>query len=377
MSRDAPKRTRPPVKQAAIAQALREQIITGELSPGTRLPPQSKLERRFRVAGNTLQRALNRLAEEGFIYTNSTVGTFVAEHPPHVRDIGVVLPSVSGRQGRDRFNQAFAAEAERHDRHAAPARRYVPWPMHKEQPIDRQRGELEQWLRDRRLAGLIFAGAPGALVDVAVTGPVRVPCVAVNCAPPGEGVPRVMFDHHALLTRAVAALAGRGRRRVALLTAPRPKQQFDDAWRRIVKAHGMTTGPELMHGIAVHQPAEAEAITRLLMHVAPEHRPDAIVVTNDNMLEHAAAGLLAAGARIPEDIEVVAHCNFPWPTPTAVPIHRLGFDAAQVFETCIDLVDRQCAGQDVPSLTRIEPVFEHELQHMTDQHFDTDETFAP
>ena len=56
-----------------------------------------------------------------------------------------------------------------------------------------------------------------------------------------------------------------------------------------------------------------------MLHGPAHDRPDALVITDDNLVPAATAGVLAAGRRVPADLEVVAHANFPHVTPSAVP----------------------------------------------------------
>jgi len=90
-------------------------------------------------------------------------------------------------------------------------------------------------------------------------------------------------------------------------------------------------------------------------------RPDALLVTDDNLVEYATAGLVDAGVRVPTDMDVVVHCNFPWPTPSLVPVRRIGYDAAQMLRACLDIADVQRHGAPVPSPRTIPPLFEDEL----------------
>lgn len=50
-----------------IATALRERLASGEFTPGTTLPSESALCAEYRVARNTIRRALDELAEEGLL----------------------------------------------------------------------------------------------------------------------------------------------------------------------------------------------------------------------------------------------------------------------------------------------------------------------
>jgi GntR family transcriptional regulator len=63
-----------------IAAYYREQILTGDLKPGTKLPSNKEMAQRWSVAVATLQKALGQLTVEGLLRT-SPRGTFVADDP--------------------------------------------------------------------------------------------------------------------------------------------------------------------------------------------------------------------------------------------------------------------------------------------------------
>jgi len=67
-----------PLYQAVIG-AIEGQIQSGELAPGSRLPSEAELCRRFSVGRNTVRRALSDLAATGVLKTIPGLGTFVSE----------------------------------------------------------------------------------------------------------------------------------------------------------------------------------------------------------------------------------------------------------------------------------------------------------
>jgi putative hydrolase of HD superfamily len=86
---DPADKRRPNVK---IAASIRAAILSGELQPGERLPSGPELARFYGVAGETVQRAIRTLTDEGFVRTKSGSGVYVrdqagatapeeAEHP--------------------------------------------------------------------------------------------------------------------------------------------------------------------------------------------------------------------------------------------------------------------------------------------------------
>ena len=78
----------------------------------------------------------------------------------------------------------------------------------------------------------------------------------------------------------------------------------------------------------------------------------------------ATAGLVAAGVRPPDDLDVVWYCNFPHPTPSAVPIKRAGSDLRCTVRTCIEIIQRCRNGENVPATTELPAFIEDELKDL-------------
>src|SRR5438094_332640 len=70
---------------------LRRRIVTGHFPPGRQLPTRRQLLKELQVSPVTLQRALDRLAQEGFVYSKGRGGTYVIDNPPHLSRIAFVF----------------------------------------------------------------------------------------------------------------------------------------------------------------------------------------------------------------------------------------------------------------------------------------------
>ena len=119
--------------------------------------------------------------------------------------------------------------------------------------------------------------------------------------------------------------------------------------------------PRMPQTVSLSEPESARNCVHLLMHPGQAERPDALLISNDNLVEHASAGVIAAGVHVPDDLDVVAHCNFPWPAPSVLPVRRLGYDARALLKACIDSIDEQRQGR-VPATAVIPARFENELE---------------
>jgi len=116
-----------------IAAALRERLANGEFPPGAVLPSESALCAEYRVARNTLRRALDELAEEGLLTVQPGRGRVVlapgntaASAAPRYRTVaaelrreiesgelrpGDPLPSESALAGRHGVSRGTARQA--------------------------------------------------------------------------------------------------------------------------------------------------------------------------------------------------------------------------------------------------------------------------
>ncbi|MCB0036296.1 MAG: PLP-dependent aminotransferase family protein, partial [Anaerolineales bacterium] len=79
-----------------IYQQIREQILTGQLHPGRRLPSSRQLAEECQIARQTVTTALDQLQSEGFVTTRTGAGTFVNDRlPESPPPIAAVKPSLS------------------------------------------------------------------------------------------------------------------------------------------------------------------------------------------------------------------------------------------------------------------------------------------
>ena len=89
-----------------VADWIESRIKSGELKPGSRLPPERELARDFGVAYDTVRRAAVLLRERGLIITVHGCGTYVGQHPaadlrPEGTAFGLPLPRQVTMPGAD------------------------------------------------------------------------------------------------------------------------------------------------------------------------------------------------------------------------------------------------------------------------------------
>ena len=352
------RRRRPPVQQDRILDALRQRIRSGALAPGARVPSQAELVKRFGVSKVTAQRAVRCLVEDGFVVTGRR-GTQVAAHPPHLSRYGLVFPVASPEALRNRHLMALSREAERllPPESGQEIRQYFV----DERLLGAKSDSLRQLIHDVEngcLRGLVFATAPHYLAGTTVLTAEGLPRVALASAV-APGVEWIQPEGPSFVERAIAYLAARGRRRTAVILYEDVKDEAIDGCLEEMRRQGLRTAPYWIHGVSLGTPRWARHCAHLMFRAGQKERPDSLIVWDDNLVEGATAGLVDAGVRVPDDVEVVAHCNFPWPTPSAVPAKRLGFDVRDALRACLSAVEGQRQGQPRASAWRV--IFDDEI----------------
>jgi DNA-binding LacI/PurR family transcriptional regulator len=342
-----------------VVNSLRRQIVSGKLAPGTRMPTHKELARRFDALSPTICAAMRVLGEDGFIETRPRMGTFVVAHPPHLSQFAFAYP-FNPDQMPSQFFRAIHDEA---DRWQNPERRVLSFydvGTHWEEGADYDR--LLRMAQSHRLAGLIFAASPFALhyaKSPLVTMP-GLPRVVISAGPDPDGAPAIYPDLDAFLPKAFQHLASRGCKRVAVVRLP----GYDNFSRELARIpalageHGLTLRPHWLQAAIPSAGPWIRQLGHLLMQGGPGDRPDALVIADDNLVPELTAGLAESGVR---DLEVVAHTNFPHPTPSAVPVTRLGYDVAKLVTICMERIDQQRRGETPPALTLLPAVWEGEV----------------
>lgn len=351
-----------PSNSAKLVEILRQDIVGGSFQPGGRIPSQTELAERFGVAGMTIQKVLKRLGREGFIEARSRAGTFVAEKPPHLNQYALVFWNAPhdyfAEVNWSRYFQALTQEAVRFE--SETGRRILQFhgiDCHVN-GADCQR--LISNIKSQQLAGLIFANAPLLIKGSPILDLPDMPRVAIESFSFYPQVHSVTFDNASWLEKALDYFASLGRRRVAAIVFGHLTPKFDAALQAGLAARGMASCSRWLQFVSMTNPGGARHAVELLMN--DRERPDALLIDDDNFVEHALAGLVAAGIRVPEDVAVVGHANFPIAPAKPLDAQLLGFDIGATLRTCIGIIDRWRQGSNPPAITMLPALWENEVK---------------
>ena len=352
----------PPANRASkanIVSVLRGEVVAGELPLGSRLPNRRELGRRFSASSVTVQRAMDRLMQDGFVYADGPNGTFVSPYPPHLYRYGLLFPSQPADPNQWRRFAATLCDEARHldpETHRTIA---IYYNINAHADSDDYRRLLRD-LRTQRLAGLIIVDNPSRLIGTPILEEDAPPRVAIMEEPGLPKSPALGHDAHSFIDKALDHLQQQGRRNIAILTGEHPAGLgFHDYLMSALAARDMVLRPYWLQGVFVGHPELAHNLMWLMMNPQQDQRPDGLIIYDDNLVEDAVAGLIDSGVRVPQDLDIVVHANFPWTIPTAIPVARIGYHAGRTLDACLDLIERQRRGESVPRLSQM-PAIEEE-----------------
>jgi DNA-binding LacI/PurR family transcriptional regulator len=322
-------------RQDVVVKTLRADIVGGQLAPGSRLPNRVEIENNFGASSITVQRALGRLKDEGFVTASRRNGTFVALHPPHLSHYALVFSSRPTTPEWNRFWEAIRTEARKLEADGP-----IRFPLYydvngHEDSEDYQ--SLVRAVQAHRFAGMILVNPPSQLRYSPIFESSGLPFVTLASRSDVPGMPVVVPSQKSLTDRGLDLLAEAGCKNVALFQTTGYPFNPEPA----LQQRGLHTRPYWKQDISLWYPAAARKVTHLLMNDKQQERPDGIFVSDDNLLESVALGLMDAGVRVPQDVRVVSHCNFPYPVECPVPVTRVGFDSAEVLARCMALLEMQ------------------------------------
>jgi DNA-binding LacI/PurR family transcriptional regulator len=353
----------PPTRRRAsdLARTIRARITSGQLQPGQPLPTRVELERSLGGSSVTLQKAIAQLLDEGFVVTQNGVGTYVNDDLPHQTRIGLAFPPPVGST-TSRFYLALREAADRLSRRNPVMIRVYDHVAKDGEGLFKLIDDIER----HGLAGLLGLAIPWdellhlpAIED----GTLKCASLMAHAQPP---IPNLTMGDG--LREVVRAAADAGRRRLGVICSMRQHHGNAAAhWAEAAGEAGLTLDPDCCQAIAADTPQTVRSVTRLLMRLPADQRPDALVIADDHLVTPATAGLADLGVNVPDGLSVYAHVNLPHAPVASVAVTWFGFHADHLLRTGIDLIRRQLAGESVPERVKIEPRIGQELLRFAEQ----------
>ena len=345
----------------SIRGLVRDRIIKGQYPPGERIPNRDELMRGFGVSCVTIQRALDRLKEDGFVRAVRGCGTFVVTYPPHLCRYGLVFPveSLQNPKEPDFYRWIYQAAREVEKTHKD-VRFSIYRGMKEHSSHDaKDYNRLVNDVCEHRLAGLIFIMVdPQFFAGTPILEEPGISRVVHLVRTKAKGVSIIHSDLEAFIHMSLDCLGSRGRRRIAMLCYPETMPELSEYFWAAIAARDMTSKPYWIQCPSKNIEAGGKCI-QMLLSGKGEDRPDGLISV-EMFRESIIAGAVDAKLRIPEDLEVVIGSDIPNYENYPFPMRRLGCEPREFIETYIRIAREQAEGQFRP-LTLLKPKFEEEL----------------
>jgi DNA-binding transcriptional regulator YhcF (GntR family) len=348
-------------KQEDFRELIARKIISGEFSPGSRLKSYDSIIKELKLSKTTLQMSIEKMKSDGFLRSKNRIGLYVDNHPPCLFNVGLLIPK---ELGNNLFIQVMKNTIEKTLNHAGyKVFCHTIHQISSEFRIDSC--DMYKAALKRLIKGCILIGNIGSLSpkDYFFNIP-NFPVIHLGSS--SEYCYSLNYDTQALASRCAERLSLKNRNaKTAFLFLGNPvllKNQYLAA----AKDKGLVYDEKWIHYIGVDALLETENIIRLLLSVPASDRPDAIVITDDNLIPFFMEAIRKIGSGALKGIHVLAHCNYPaLGQDHEIPICRIGFNSYDASELCLKILGPPGLPLSSDCIQRkfnIKPFFEEEIK---------------
>ena len=337
-------------KLEKVSVAIYADIASGRIPPGGKLPTFDELERIHNVSYITINACIKRLKNAGLVTSRERFGVFVTERPPILRRFAVIFPKKD--LSKNRFLQTLLNIL--NEESVKRNLEFRVFPDFEPHVDNSDYQELLSELNRMRIGGIALVSMPNPPADFELMHFPGIPVINLSSC--------MNVDEKAYVDKSCDYLLSRKKRRIAVLFKGKARimgkyidkrnsseMESPDHW-------FIPIGSDAMDGAAV--------ITRLLLDFSKEKRPNGLIITDDNLVDHALGGVFLSRVKVPEELEIVTHCNWPNPVTSVIPVREFGYDIRITVSIMIDtlLKSRGKSGLQNTEPVQVLPFFEEELQ---------------
>jgi len=334
-----------------VADDVLRRIRAGEWAVGERMPTVADLAGEYPHSRATVNRALQTLAEQGYLSLDRGRGIHVRQNRRVIR-IGLLVGPSLLEQPTHPFAALLARAARDHfDTEGVDHRLYIERPELLKEGIPCR--NLRQDVEAGWLDALITAqcNAPGSLHYAPLWRRKAVPLVDLGAH---HGIPHcVCGGGDTALHLALELIRERGAREVAFLSytgADETKRE------RLLDRHGLRTRPEWFRRSQGGLAAEGRGYMDTKLLWQNDAKPDALLVLDDVVAKGAMVALLEAGVHPPRDLCLVHHANRGSGIFYPIDAPRVEYDPADYVAKAADLALALVRDPQLPPRTeRVEP----------------------
>ena len=347
---------------------VRHLVLSGEWSPGNRLPSEAELQRQLKISRSTIRQALSNAEVQGLIERVPGRGTFVARSPVGERD-SPLIGYVTCDSFRHLQSQLLGGAES-----VVSAKGYRVVFCNSNGEINEENRLLEQLVMEDKVGGILLwpvlhDDPSRRLFQWANQG--LIPLVLVDRTFNGLTCDYVTSDNYAGAYAAVEHLVGLGHRRIAFLSHPILQlltvAERLRGYRQALRDAGLTPlepcligAPNrevvITHALHSYSHATSPEIEQIARCLQAPQRPTAIFAMNDMMAMQAikAAGLV--GLRVPQDLSLVGFDDEGIVnTLLDVPLTTVAQDAVAMGRRAAEFLIERIEGYDGPPRREVIP----------------------
>jgi len=333
-----------------IANKLRNQILTGELVPGQKIPSSGELMEAWNSSSFTIHKAAQTLIKEGWIEAVRGTGTYVAQFQNRFRCAGIYHGIDIFSTEKASFSRVLHASL-LEQLHALGKDTLVFLDSRPRNQHKTVLPSLAEAILHRRIQCLI---APTLnQFDSHNLNPVTLPTafVASDLSPH-----RLDFDRVGLIRESVRNLARQGCRSIGIISSVVTPDDENSLWgdfypsfRRAVQSEGLLTQPEWIREPRLpSDDLERHGYQEFKKIWALPNRPDGLIVYPDHVVRGAIMGILDSGRQaVTQQMKFIFHRNSQFGFLCPVPATWAISDEAQLATEMIRMVQKQFDGEKI------------------------------
>ena len=324
------------VAYRAIAEQLRDLILSKQIVSGTKLPSIKRLAELWKTNYFTVQTALTPLVNEGLLVRRQKSGTFVSANTRQIKNVGIYFGCNFWQDKHAVFFKTIYASLSGHLESLGigvhlfvdsrpPGNQTLPW-----EPLMRA---VESKAVNAVIAPMVTAQ------DYDWLDAIPAPTTVLGANRPRH----VEVDMKDLVKTGLLRLKERGCKKVGFVNSVGP---LAEVFARTAQKLGLVTSPSWNNpeGCPVdkHEEFGFEQFKKIW---AQKQRPDGLLVFPDNIGRGLIMAALAEGVRVPQDLKLVLHCNEEMPFFCPFCVDWIVISVSTAVATFWDHITRQAQGQ--------------------------------
>jgi DNA-binding LacI/PurR family transcriptional regulator len=318
------------MKRQQLVEELKDWIIKGDMKSGDCLPTYEELNNRFDASRATFHHVLNQLKQDGFVVGVERKGTFLAKNLPCHSRFAIVFES---DEQDNVFWSKLAREAQQISRRNPKCRFQI---FHN----DDTQGDMESLqdqLRRRMVAGIFFFFNPdkGVAKTIAQENP-SIPKIFCQPYDRASCLCIVRLDAESCVVKVMEEAASQGVGKIGLIS--RGEQSLIKPFREVAERIGLTTRPEWILSAPEKYIGSVKNLVWLLMSLPNENRPEALYITDDNLLPLVQSALVEVGVKVPDELKLICHFNFPDHSQPVLPVKKVGYDVRDILNKGVEMI---------------------------------------